>query len=151
MGWLNPFLWQRRRRWKQQHDANPGYKTHTPLEATALLMTAVAKADGDMSAEEKAELLRLFSEEFYMSEKQTAGLLISSSYLLGKGDEVRDNLKQVVAPSLQKFTADQARSALDLLQRVSRIAGPAGELQEQLIANTSRLLGSIAVVNGRWS
>ncbi len=86
-----------------------------------------------------------------MSEKQTAGLLISSIYLLGKGDEVRDNLKQVLAPSLQKFAADQARSALDSLQRVSRIAGPAGELQEQLIANTSRLLGFIAVVNGRWS
>ena len=151
LGGLNPFLWQRRRRWKQQHDANPVYKIDSPLETTALLMTAVAKADGDMSAEEKAELLRLFSEEFHMSSKEAAGLLVSSSYLLGKGDEVRDNLKQVLAPSLPKFTADQARSALDLLQRVARIAGPTGELQQELIANTSQLLGSVAAMNGKWS
>ncbi len=68
LGGLNPFLWQRRRRWKQQHDANPGYKIDTPLEATALLMTAVAKADGDMSAEEKTELLTVFRRVSHVGE-----------------------------------------------------------------------------------
>ncbi len=151
LGGLNPFLWQRRRGWKKRHDANPIYKIDSPLEATALLMIAVAKADGDMCSEEKTELLRLFAEEFHMSSREAAGLLISSSYLLRKGDEVRENLKQVLKPSLPNFTPGQARSALDLLTQVSQVAGPASELQEQLITSTNQLLNAKVAENGKWS
>ena len=151
LGGLNPFLWQRRRRWKKHHDANPVYKIDSPLEATALLMTAVAKADGDMSSEEKTAILKMFYEEFHMSNKDAAALLVSSSYLLGKGDEVRENLRQVLSPSLPNFTPEQADSALGLLTRVSRITGTASELQEQLIANTKRLLAPRAAATDKWS
>jgi hypothetical protein len=151
LGGLNPFLWQRRRRWRKQHDANPVYKIDAPLEATALLMTAVAKADGDMSAEEKAELLRLFSTEFHMDDREAAGLLVSSNYLLGKGEEVRDNLKRVMAPSLPNFTGDQARSALELLERVARVAGPASDLQGRLIEATGRLLKAGPASRANWA
>ena len=94
LGALNPFLSQRRRRWKKHYDANPIYKIDSPLEATALLLTAAAKADSDMSAEEKAEILKIFSDEFHLSKSDAAGLLISSSHLLRKGEEVRDYLQK---------------------------------------------------------
>lgn len=147
---LNPFLWQRRRRWKKHHDANPVYKIDSPLEATALLMTAVAKADGDMSSEEKTEILRKFRDEFHLSKKEAAGLLISSSHLLGKGDEVGENLKQVLSPSLPNFTEEQVKSALSLLTTISRVAGPSSELQERLISDTAKILGSKTTANSKW-
>jgi uncharacterized tellurite resistance protein B-like protein len=114
-------------------------------------MTAVAKADGDMSAEEKSELLRLFSTQFHMEDKEAAGLLVSSSYLLGKGEEVRDNLKSVLAPSLANFTEDQARSARELLECVARVAGPASDLQRRLIDGASRLLMVSSARRDKWA
>ncbi|HHJ15891.1 MAG TPA: TerB family tellurite resistance protein [Gammaproteobacteria bacterium] len=151
LGGLNPFLWQRRRRWKKLHDGNPVYKLDSPLEATALLMTAVAKADGDMSAEEKSEILKIFSEEFHLSDNDASGLLISSSHLLGKGEEVRDHLKKVLAPSLSRFTQEQADSAIELIARVSRIAGPASDLQNRLVTSAGNILGSKNSQSGKWS
>lgn len=50
---LNPFLWRRRRRWRNNYQANPIFKIDSPLEATALLVTAIAKADGEMSSKEE--------------------------------------------------------------------------------------------------
>lgn len=142
LGGLNPFLWQRRRRWKKHHDANPVYKLDSPLEATALLITAVAKADGDMSAEEKSEILKLFSKEFHLSNTDTVGLLVSSSHLLGKGEEVRDNLKNILSPSLSMFTQEQAGSAVELMERISHVSGPASDLQNKLIEKTKVILVS---------
>jgi hypothetical protein len=86
-----------------------------------------------MSVEEKRGILRLFGEVFHLGEKDAAGLLISSSYLLAKGDELRGDLKRVMAPSLERFRAEQADSAIDLLRRVARLAGPPSDLQEALI------------------
>ena len=150
LGGLNPFLWQRRRRWKKHYDANPIYKIDSPLEATALLITAAAKADGDMSAEEKVEILKTFSETFHLSKTDAAGLLISSSHLLGKGDEVRDDLQKVMSPSLHNFTEEQAASAIELISRITNVAGPASELQEQLVTNASSILRSKAPNRGKW-
>jgi len=149
LGGLNPFLWQRRRRWKNHHDANPIFKIDSPMEITALLMTAVAKADGDMSVEEKRGILRLFGEVFHLGEKDAAGLLISSSYLLAKGDELRGDLKRVMAPSLERFRAEQADSAIDLLRRVARLAGPPSDLQEALITAAAQQV--LARASSTWT
>jgi len=151
LGGLNPFLWQRRRRWKKHYDANPVYKIDSPMEATALLITAAAKADGDMSAEEKAEILKIFSEEFHLSEKDAAGLLTSSSHLLGKGEEVRNDLQNVMSPSLQNFTDDQAASAIELLTRITKVTGPASELQNRLLGDVTRILAAKRPIRGKWS
>jgi len=113
-------------------------------------MTAVAKADGDMGSEENTEILKKFCEEFHISKKEAAGLLISSSHLLGKGDEVRENLKQVLSPSLANFTEQQVNSALDLLTCISRVAGPGSELQELLITDTAKILSSKTTENSKW-
>ena len=85
LGGLNPFLWARRRRWKDKIEGNPLWRIEQPLDATAILLTAVAKADGDMSKEEKSELLTVFEQDFRLSKKDAAGLLISRVHLLGDG------------------------------------------------------------------
>ena len=151
LGGLNPFLWQRRRRWKKHYDANPIYKIDSPMEATALLITAAAKADGDMSAEEKAEILKIFSEAFHLSEKDAAGLLTSSSHLLGKGEEVRDDLQNVMSPSLQNFTQPQADSAIELLTRITKVTGPASELQNRLMDEVARILTTRRRAREKWA
>ena len=150
LGGLNPFLWRRRRKWTKYHDANPIYKIDSPLDATALLMTATAKADGEMSSEENHEILSMFNKEFNLTKRDSAALLISSSHLLGRGEEVRDNLKAVLKPSLDNFTAEQSQSAIELINKVSNVGGSASELQSQLINNVSTILGELNKPKGKW-
>jgi uncharacterized tellurite resistance protein B-like protein len=150
LGGLNPFLWQRRRKWKQHYDANPVFKLDNPMEATALLITAVAKADGDMSSEEKHAILDIFEHEFHLSKRDAAGLLISSTHLLGKGEEVRNNLKEVLSPSVGRFSADQASSALELIRRIAATGGSATEMQQELIEKTSAILERQCEPKRKW-
>lgn len=150
LGGLNPFLWQRRRKWKKQYEANPIFILDGPMEVTALLITATAKADGDMSSEEKREILSIFENDFQLSKRDAAGLLISSSHLLGKGDEVRDQLDKVLNPSLENFTKEQAVSAIELLKRISEIGGPATEMQSELIHKATAILERPLTPKKKW-
>jgi uncharacterized tellurite resistance protein B-like protein len=150
LGGLNPFLWQRRRKWKKHYESNPIYKIDSPLEATALLITATAKADGDMSAEEKQMILGMFQNEFHLSQKDAVALLTASSHLLGKGDEVRDNLKAVLNPSLQNFSAEQAESAVQLLNRIASVDSAASELKQRIVSNAAALLTPVRTPKAKW-
>lgn len=119
LGGLNPFLWSRRRKWRKQYEGNPVFKIESPMDATAILMVAAAKADGDLSKEDKSLLLHLFETEFKLSKKDAAGLLISSVHLLGDGNEVRGNVKKFLFPSKAAFTASQSLSAMSLITQAA--------------------------------
>jgi uncharacterized tellurite resistance protein B-like protein len=120
------------------------------MEVTALLITATAKADGDMTSEEKKEILSIFENEFQLSKRDAAGLLISSSHLLGKGDEVREQLDKVLNPSLENFNEAQALSAIELIKRVSEAGSPATEMQTELVNNATAILQHPITPKGKW-
>ncbi len=128
LGGLNPFLWNRRRKWRQKYEGNPLFKIDSPLDATAILMVATAKADGDMSREDKSLLLNLFETEFNLSKKDAAGLLISSAHILGNGKEFT-NVESFLKPSKATFSDTQANSAIEL---VSKIAGDPSSMHENV-------------------
>ena len=150
LGGLNPWLWQRRRKWKKRYEANPIFSLDRPMESTALLVTATAKADGDMSTEEKRTVLSMFENEFHMSKRDAAGLLISSTYLLGKGDEVREKLDAVLAPSKESFSPEQTQSAVELLEGIANVEGGPTEMQSDIIAGVKRILINSGQAKGKW-
>src|SRR5262245_60464009 len=69
LGGLNPWAWRRRRAWRKQYEADPLFTLTEPLEVTALLAAATAKADGDMSAAERRALLAEFERTFALNER----------------------------------------------------------------------------------
>lgn len=133
LGGLNPWLWSRRRKWRASYEANPVFSVTSPLDATALLITATAKADGDMSLDEKQAILSMFEKEFHLSDREAAALLTSSTHLLGKGEEVHQNLADVLKPSKDSFTESQARSAIVMLESIAAIGGQVTPMQNELI------------------
>ncbi len=122
LGGLNPFLWNRRRKWRKKHDGNPIFRVDKPLDATAILMVAIAKSDGDMTREDKALLLNLFETKFNLSKREAAGLLISSSYLLADGAELNRSIPKFLSPSKAEFTDIQAASAIELMSQIAHSA-----------------------------
>ena len=119
LGGFNPFLWQRRRKWKAKLEGNPIYQIDSPMDVVALYMVAVVKADGDMTKEDKQHLLNLFMTEFKLSQKEAASLMVSSSHLLGNGEEVQDNVAKVFANSLENFSESQMGSSRELIRQAA--------------------------------
>ena len=142
LGGLNPWLWHRRRKWQQQFQGNAIFHVTSPMEVAALLIAGTAKADGDMSSEEKAEILRIFEEEFGLSKRDAAALLLSSTYLLGKGHELYEQLSKVLKPSQEKFTDEQAESTVVLMRQIANRDGATHERKDALISETEALLAA---------
>lgn len=145
LGGLNPFLWHRRRKWRNLYQGNPIFKIENPMDATAILMVAAAKADGDLAREDKNQLLELFEKHFNLSRKDAAGLLISSAHLLGDGSALRSNLKRFIAPSRGGFNAPRIRAALDLIGEVVHRSGNPHPNALDLLQQVSAELGSNSV------
>lgn len=150
LGGLNPFLWQRRRKWQKQLEGNPLFHIDSPMEAAALLVTATAKADGDMSSDEKNCILVAFREEFHLSKRDAASFLISSAYLLGDGEEARTKLEKVLKPSLEKFTEEQATSTLLLMNKLCELETSGKELKEEFIGKTKEIFEKHFAPKGKW-
>ncbi|MCF2858386.1 TerB family tellurite resistance protein [Pseudoalteromonas sp. SMS1] len=135
IGWLNPFSWHRRRKFRKHHDLNPVFKLDSPLDVAALLATGVVKVDGDITATQKAALLQTFESEFRVDKEEAKDLLTSSVYLIGNGQAFFSKPAKSIERSFDKFTPEQVSSVIRLLDKMSQIDGPATAIQTQYIKN----------------
>ncbi|WP_333606911.1 TerB family tellurite resistance protein [Arsukibacterium sp.] len=149
IGWLNPFSWHRRRKYRIQHDLNPLFKLESPLDVAALLLLGVAKVDGDITLNQKNALLGLFQQEFRLSASEAKALLASSAHLIGNGQEFFTAPDKVIKPSFDKFTADQVASLNKLLQQIATLDGPASTEQEAYIRQVQLALPLFST-EARW-
>ena len=150
LGGLNPFLWHRRRKWRKSYEGDPIYKIDNPMEATALLMIGVAKSDGDMSSEEKKKILELFQSEFHLNKKSAAELMAASVYLAKDGSDLKSNLKKILQPSLDKFSKDQAQSAVSLVNQIATMEHETNELKQELVNNIAACLAPAQQDKQNW-
>ncbi|NQZ11133.1 MAG: TerB family tellurite resistance protein [Algicola sp.] len=123
LGWLNPFSWFRRRKYRVNHDLNPAFKLESPLECVSLLMLCMAKSDGDISKEQKSTILSLFDSEFHLSSKQATELLASSAYLFGNGVELLAKPEAILDRSIGNFSPEQLQSMTTLMDKVAHAEG----------------------------
>lgn len=150
LGGLNPFAWNRRRNWRNQYEGNPVFKVDSPMQATAILMLAAAKSDGDLTAESKQHILSLFESDFKLSSKDAAGLLTSSSHLLGDGLAVRNQVNAFLEPSKEKFSEEQKSSAVSLLNKVIEAQPEVPPNAKDLLAAVKAQLDEKAGKDGTW-
>jgi hypothetical protein len=133
IGWLNPFAWKRRREWAKKYHANPVYSIDNPMEVTALIMVALAKSEGEISAEQKREILNKYREVFHLSEERATNLFSSINFLLKDDISVVQNTQNLLAPSGEKFTPEQASSSISLFKHISSFEGPENTFQNEVI------------------
>ncbi len=140
LGWFNPWAWRRRRAWIKQSTGNPAFCLDKPIDAVALIATAAAKIDGDLSLEEKNTLKSIFQSTFNLSEQSAAHLLGSSVYLLGSGEAVFQAPDKVLKRSLENFSDAQRQSSADLLSRVINLGDGPSALQKEFMQKVEPLL-----------
>ena len=133
LGWLNPFSWRRRRKYRLEHDLNPAFKLDSPMDVAALYMVAICKVDGELSAEQKAKILALFQSEFHLTNKEASTLLGSSIYLIGQNQEVFSQPEKVIERCYDKFSPEQAQSVIKLIDQVVDVENVNSEQQEIML------------------
>ena len=139
LGGLNPFLTRRRRAWRQKFEANPLFSLDQPMEVAAVLAVGIAKADGDMSREQKQTLLASFRQTFNIDDRAAEALLASSAHLAGDGLILWDQVHDVIARSKEQFTDSQIKSTMLLLEKIAAVEGPS-DRQRALISNVENSL-----------
>ena len=151
IGWLNPFAWKRRREWAKKYHANPIYSLSNPMEVTALLMVALAKSEGEMSAAQKQEIKNKFREVFHLDEDRSAGLLSSSSFLLKEDLQAVKDMRKLLAPSMHHFSESQAASALELMMHIANFEGPANSFQNEIIKHFRQSFNEKLATSSEWA
>ncbi|MBI1906467.1 MAG: phenylacetic acid degradation protein [Rhodocyclales bacterium] len=139
---LDPFAWYRRMQWSKKYGAKPLYNLKLPLEVAAVLLLGVAKCEGEISTEQKKQLLAIFEKNFQQSPDEASDLLLASAHMIRNEIYLVDSLAKILEPSAGAFTSAHVQSLLSLMRGLSNLESPANQEQEKLIVATENYFKS---------
>ncbi|MGR8935729.1 MAG: TerB family tellurite resistance protein [Gammaproteobacteria bacterium] len=148
---LNPFLWYRRAQWRKKLATKPIYALDKPIDVAALLILGVAKCEGEISKEQKQEILRLFKNEFRLSDKEAQSLFRASAFLMKDEVSIAKNVDKILERSQSEFTPAQVDSMLAMMRRISSLDGAASEEQLATIQNTDNYFSVLHKKHKGWN
>lgn len=148
---LNPFAWHRRRSFRKKYDGDPLYKLTDPIDVAGALLTLMAKVDSDMTSSQQAELINIFENDLHLDAKTAKDLVASSSHLLGNATLVSQKVGDIVRPSINNFSSNQAKSVMELLERMANLDGAPSANQSSLLTQAARAFASkLGADEQRW-
>ena len=150
LGWLNPFHWHHRRKWKNKVSADPLFSITDPMEAAAVLLYATARLSGDISSEQKKTLIDIFERDFKLSQQEATNLLSSNAFLIKDEDKIKGELKKFLDASLENFSQAQKDSTLVLIDRVMAVEERVSPKQREFRAQIVELFGVQNKKSGTW-
>lgn len=148
---LNPFLAYRRWQWRKTYGGRPIYKLERPMDVAAVLLLGVAKADGDITSDQKRELLAMFQGEFDLTRDAAADLLLASSHLIRDEIYIVDHLDKILERSAPRFEADAVSSLLAMMRRVAALDGDTNGEQRKLIDAAESFFAARHQPAGKWN
>ncbi|MET0532701.1 MAG: TerB family tellurite resistance protein [Steroidobacter sp.] len=151
LGSLNPFAAYRRWQWRRSYGAKPIYRLERPMDVAAVLLLGIAKADGDITSDQKRELQTIFQAEFEISRDEAADLLLASSHLIRDEIYIVDHLDKILERSAQRFEPENVSSLLRLMRRVAALDGSINGEQQKLIDATERYFAAKNPPAGKWA
>lgn len=148
---FNPFYWMRRKKWQQQLGTKALHRLDQPLEAAALLVTAVATYETDITRELRSEVVGLFVEEFKITHDHAGELFSASLHLIREAGSLEAEVRHILAPSKAKLNATQMQSLFRMLNRAAEFEPAAGEEKSRIIKCVEKELApQFEVQNINW-
>jgi hypothetical protein len=121
------------------------------MDVAAVLILGTAKCEGEISTGQKHAVQSIFENEFKLDRDAAADLLLASSHLIRDEIYLVDNLDKVLDKSSRRFTEEQARSLLAMMQKVGTIESGINEEQRKLILATERYYEKLFAKQGKWA
>jgi hypothetical protein len=148
---LNPFLWARRRKWRKLYGTKPIFNLTKPLEVAAVLIVGILREEGEISREQKSEVLRIFEQEFHLDAGKAIEMYKSCLFLLKDEMNIDQSVQGIITPARSNFTPEQAESLINLLRRVAAMEGSPGPIQARIIEKVENEFGRESAPAGVWS
>ena len=148
---LNPFLWYRRSQWRKQYGTRPVYNLDDPMDVAAVLILGTAKCEGEISTGQKHAMQSIFENEFNLDPAAATDLLLASAHLIRDEIYLLDNLDKILEKSSRRFTEEQARSLLAMMQKTGTIESGINEEQRKLILATEKHFEKLYAKQSGWS
>jgi len=150
IGWLNPWSWRRRRAWANKYEGDPIYSIEDPMHVAAILIVGTVKLEGDLTAEQKNDLLSQFEQKFSLDARAASDLLGSTTHLLGAPQVVGTQLQGLADKRKNVFSRDQAESMIEMAAQVAAIGAETSTSQRDYIDGL-RSLFVTQTQDGTWS
>jgi uncharacterized tellurite resistance protein B-like protein len=147
---LNPFLAIRRWRWSREYGAKPIYKLDRPMDAAAVLLVSIAKADGVMSSAQKQALLSMFEQRFELSASEASQLAAATIHMLRDELSIVEKVDKILERSATRFEATQINELLGMMRKVAAMDGSINAEQERLLAATEGYFAHINAPQQKW-
>ncbi len=146
----SPFALFRRYQWSKKYSRKPLHSLTEPIDVVAVLLLGIAKCEGEISADQKKQLLNIFEQEFEISADEAADLLLASSHLIRNEIYLVDQIDKILEPSLGRFGDAHIKTVDSLMMQVASLESPANEEQLKLIDGVRRVFGSVSRSGGKW-
>ncbi len=150
IGWLNPWSWRRRRAWAKKYEGDPIFSIEDPMHVAAILIVGTAKLEGDLTTEQKKDVLSQFEQKFSLEPRAASDLLGSATHLLGAPQVVGSQLEGLATKCSDTFSRDQAESLIEIALQVAAIGGKISTTQRDYVDGL-RSLFVTHTQDGTWS
>lgn len=147
---FNPFFWARRRKWQNQLGTKPIHQLENPIDCASVLMVAIAKMDGDITREQKSEIITMFRDELGLSSDAAAESYGASSYMLQEVVNIVGEVKNILAPTKDQFERHQKESLLKMLKKIATTEGPTSKEQNAYITEVENQLELTEEKSTKW-
>lgn len=151
IGGLNPFYWYRRRAFAKKYGSDPIYSIEDPIHVAALLVIGAAKLDGDLTAEQKRVAQEQFESEFSIDSQEASTLFGSAAHLLAAPQLINTQLTKLAQANENRFSPDQARSLVEMMNEVAAADGDLTAPQKELIEGVRSRFVREKQGQGSWS
>lgn len=148
---FNPFYWMRRRAWAQQVGTKPRHQLTKPMDAAAAILLGAIKTEGEISREQKQSLISLFEHKFHLTANQARDLFSATAFMLQDVVDMAAEVRLILQPCLEKFSAEQRESVMEMLQSVCLLDGEISELQQAIIDATQKEFQVSAQRKNQWA
>ena len=121
-----------------------------PIHVAAILITGVARLEGDLSAEQKQVLLTQFEQKFSLSPQAAKELMTAATHLLGAPQVIETQLNGLADRHKNTFSGEQAESLVEMLCHVASVDGDMSATQHEFV-NSLRSRLTVPQPEGTWA
>ena len=134
IGWLNPFTFFHRLRWRRKSMVPPLYALDHPIDVVAVLALAAVQTSGVVTTKQKEGVLALLCQHLSMDEAEAHKLWILSSHLLRHRALDAREVPGVLTKSVDKFSDYHQRTLLNVVKAAIALEPPENPAQRELVA-----------------
>jgi hypothetical protein len=150
IGWLNPFTFFHRLRWKRKSSIPPLYALDHPIDVVGVLALAAVQTSGIVTTKQKEGVLALLRQHLSMDEEEANKLWILSSHLLRHRALDAREVPAVLEKSAEKFSAYHQQTLMTVVKAAMAIEPSQNAAQAELLTAIEAFFSKRKAAPAAW-